>query len=519
MLATSICVLFLANAASAAELKFNMSYIYFGKSSLYKSYVDKTQNSLNEISPNYFSLSIDGSLRETTAVSKVFVDEMHKEGILVVPYLTNDWSRRAGINALNDREALSSQLADAVNKYNLDGINIDLENLTRNERAAYVDFARLLREKLPADKKVTVAVAANPYGAATGWQGSYDYAGLAENCDYLIIMAYDEHYEYGPAGPVSSISFIEKSVEYALSTVPKEKIVLGLPFYGRIWSDTGEYPNGYGVSNKNIEKLVADYNGTISFDESSKSAFATFKIGPTDTKPVIGGQVLSEDTYTIWFDNEESIKAKLKLVDKYGIKGTGSWSLGQESTDTWNYYKLWLNGCTFNDIQDSWAKDDILNAYVKNLVVGKTPDTFAPEESLTRAEAATILVRKLGLTPQIDLSNGFDDCKGNWAEAYIDTARRYHIISGLGDNLFAPDAPVTRQEMAVMLNNILRYGSGGIREVFSDVSYERNNWSYDSIYALSENGIIKGYPDGSFKPENNLTRAEMTALIVKTSLT
>ncbi|NLT14081.1 MAG: S-layer homology domain-containing protein, partial [Clostridiales bacterium] len=115
-------------------------------------------------------------------------------------------------------------------------------------------------------------------------------------------------------------------------------------------------------------------------------------------------------------------------------------------------------------------------------------------------------------------SYSFDDTRGSWAEAYINTARRYELISGIGENLFAPDKPVSRQEIAVMLNNYLRYTPTGQTAFFPDVSTSANAWSFDAISALREKGILTGYPDGSFRPETSISRAEMAALAVRTNM-
>jgi spore germination protein YaaH len=516
----SLCIaLFIAFVpalnAGAADYKFNMSYIYFGNSTGYTKLVDAAQKSLSEVAPNYFSLDADGKLVLTNAVSQEFIDSMHHRGIDVVPYLTNDWDRAVGISALNNMTALSDALAAAIERYDLDGVNVDLENLTEQQRAGYVAFVRLLREKLPPGKKIAVAVAANPYGHTTGWQGSYDYAGLASHSDYLMLMAYDESWYGSKPGPVASYSFIEKSVRYALGLVPKEKLVLGLPFYGRIWSDSGAYPKGYGISNTRVEQYIAKYNGRITVDSVSCSAKAVITIKDSDTKPIVGGKELPAGTYTVWYENEETLKAKLALVRQYDLYGAGSWSLGQETGLTWDYYKLWLNGCTFVDIQKSWAKDYILHAYINSWVQGITPESFAPEKTLTRAEAAALLVRMLGFPVEANKSYSFDDTKGSWAEAYINTARRYKLISGTGGNMFAPETPVSRQELAVMFNNYLGYVPSGQQTFFPDVSTEENAWSFDAITALGENGIITGYPDGCFRPEVSISRAEMTALVTR----
>lgn len=514
MLTLALALAF-ALPAGALNYKFNMSYIYFGDSSNYIKLVNRAQDSLNEVAPAYFSLNTQGELVLTPAVSTDFVSKMHEKGILVVPYLTNDWVRDIGIAALENRDALTTGLADAVFQYNLDGVNIDIENVTEAQRDDYIAFVRLLRAKLPAGKRIIVAVSANPDGLTAGWAGSYDYAGLAEYCDYLMLMAYDESYYGSKPGPVASISFVERSIKYALEQVPKEKIVLGLPFYGRIWSSGGGSANGNGVSNEMVESLITNYGGTMTFDKASQTACATITVKASDTKPVIYGQTLSAGTYVIWYANEQALKAELALVTKYDLKGTGSWSLGQEPVQTWDYYKLWLNDCTFSDVQGTWAKDAILTTHMNGWMEGVSSTMFSPHTSLTRAQAATILVRMVGLIPAKS-SFSFADCSGHWAEAYIDTAKKYGIVSGTGGNDFEPDRSVTRAEMAAMLNNILGYS--GTSQTFSDVSKTGYSWAYDDISALKTQGILNGYPDGSFRPQNCITRSETAALISKIDL-
>ena len=512
---TLFSILFMGMKAEALEYKFNMSYIFFSDSSNYTAMVDSAQNSLNEVSPNYFALNNDGSLALTSTISAEFISDMHSRDITVVPFLSNEWSRSVGKAALSNREQLSESIAEAISLYDLDGVNIDIENVTVDEREAYVDFVRLLRSKLPAGKTLVVSVAANPWGWTTGWQASYDYAALAEYCDYLMVMAYDEHYYGGPAGPVSSLSYVENAIKYAVSLVPKEKIVLGLPFYGRIWSDAGGYPNGYGITNTKIAQLLKNYGGSVQLDPDSQSARAVITVNPEDPKPVIGGQALDAGTYTIWYESEDAVKAKLELVNHYDIKGTGSWALGQETGNTWNYYKLWLNNCTFTDIENTPEKDAILDAYTKKLVNGCGDGRFSPDEPLTRAQAATLMVRLLKIKPEMNPSYSFNDCIGSWAQAYIETARKYNIIMGIGDNMFDPDRPVTREEFAVIINHALLYQNNGGGHTFADVTPASNPWSYNDIEALGTYGILSGYPDGTFHPSEGITRAEAVALVTQ----
>ncbi len=328
--------------ASANNDRFSMSYLYGNYD--YSALVNRTNGSLNQVAPSWFDLNSDGSLHLNT-VNTAFVSEMHTKGIKVVPFLSNHWDRTVGRAALTNMNALTDQLASAVIKYGLDGVNVDLENLNELDTSSYTAFVRLLRTKLGSEKTIAVAVAANPYGWTRGWQASYDYAALAQHSDYLLIMAYDESYESGPAGPVASIGFAEKSIQYALARVSKEKIVLGIPFYGRYWQ-TGAAYGGYGASLTKIKSIISTYQSSVTYDTASQSAKATVTIKSTDVKPVIGSRTLGAGTYTFWYENEASLRAKLALINKYDIYGVGSWSLGQETADTWTYYNEALNGAT-----------------------------------------------------------------------------------------------------------------------------------------------------------------------------
>jgi spore germination protein YaaH len=501
--------------ARAAEYKQNMTYIYFGDYSRYTKMVEDTQNSVNEVAPAYFELDSSGNLILTPSVSSDFINNMHDKGILVVPYISNNWDRSIGRAALYNRETLARDLVKAVSDYDLDGINVDIENVTHTEREAYVDFVRILRELLPQGKILAVAVAANPNGATTGWLGSYDYAGLAQYSDYLMIMAYDEAYYGGTPGPVASLGFVEKSIKYALKYTSKDKLMLGLPFYGRIWAVNGGAPNGYGISNVKATELIGKYRGTVKYYADSGSACATITVKSSDIKPVIGGKTLASGTYVIWFSDERSTKASLELVTKYDLRGTGSWSLGQETDDTWDYYKLWLNGCTFEDIQNSWAKSSILTVFKAGLMNGTGPAAFSPDSPFTRAQAAAVLVRLMGLSAQEEEIYEFSDCSNHWAEAYIQTARKYGLVTGTGSNLFEPDRPVTREEIAVMLSRLLSESCEAKQSSFTDVTQTADSWSYFAIAELSSQGIITGYPDNSFRPSKQLTRAELAVIIAR----
>ncbi|MBM6921623.1 SH3 domain-containing protein, partial [Phocea massiliensis] len=324
---------------SSLQTRFHMTYLYGGTVSQQIEQI-KQVGSFQTVSPSYFDLNTSGSL-VTVNIDRSFIDAMHAMGIKVVPMLSNHWNRTAGEKALSDPEALAQSVADAIVKNNLDGVNVDIENVTHLHRNAYTEFVRLLRQKLPAEKEVSVAVAANPNGWTTGWHGSYDYAALAKYADYLMIMAYDESWEGSSAGPVASYSFVKRSIEYALEHTTADKLVVGVPFYGRMWSSDGTF-SGNGLNLTMVETLVKQYNGTITYDTSARSPKAQFTVNAGDPLLSVSGKKLTPGSYTVWFEDETSIYEKTRLIHQYDLKGMGSWSLTQATDGIRSKLTEWL---------------------------------------------------------------------------------------------------------------------------------------------------------------------------------
>ena len=309
--------------------------------------VERTNGSINQVSPVWFNITSNGNLT-LNGISKEFIANMKEQGVKVTPFLSNHWSYSKGIKALKNADKLSTQIVEAIEKYELDGVNVDIENLKSNDRDALTNFVKILREKLPEDKMLTVSVAANPYGVETGWQGSYDYKNLGEYADYLFVMTYDESSEGSNSGPVASLPFAENSIKYALENVSKDKIVMGIPLYGRCWSDNGDF-DGEAVVIGDIPRIISRNSGRVWYDEFYRSPVTMFTVKEGTQISRINGEELKPGKYTIWYENEESIKEKLALVNEYDILGAGVWALGQEKVDVWDYYYSALNAIPYKD--------------------------------------------------------------------------------------------------------------------------------------------------------------------------
>ncbi|MBP3952634.1 cell wall-binding repeat-containing protein [Bacillus suaedae] len=320
---------------------FHMSYTFFGSTQAQIDFVNRTNGNLQVVAPSYFDINTDGSLKLTNQLSSTFINEMHRRNIKVVPFLSNHWDRNLGRAGLANKEHLSRQIAQAIQTYNLDGVNVDIENVTHVDKDDFTELVRLLRSKVPHHKEVSVAVAANPQGWTQGWHGMYDYPNLAKHADYLMVMAYDESYIGGSPGPVASKSWVEKGIVELLQHAPRNKIVLGLPFFGRYWQE-GAAVGGYGVAKHMADTLVQRYNGSITFDEQSQSPRVNFTIRSADPTTVISGRTLQPGNYTLWFENQRSLQGKFDLIRKYSLAGSGSWALGLENPAIWTNYGAWV---------------------------------------------------------------------------------------------------------------------------------------------------------------------------------
>lgn len=487
---------------------YHMSYAYFETGEAIIQTLSATGDILDVVSPSYFDLNADGSLKITQQFNPSVIKEMQRKNYKVVPFLSNHWDRDVARAALKNKDNLIREITRVINENNLDGINVDIENLTETDRDAFTVFVKELREALPRDKEVSVAVAANPKGYTSGWYGSFDNKSLAKYANHLFIMSYDEHYDGGSeAGPVASIQFVEDSIKHALQDVPSSKIVLGLPFFGRYWSQDGSL-KGKGISLIRVNELIKKYNGAVTFDNHSKSPKAVINITGYERDIPTG-------KYTIWFENEESILNKLNLIEKYNLKGAGNWSLHQATQNIWNVYNQWADSSKiFIDVHEGWSKAPILAVSEKGWMIGTRDFYFEPDKPLTRAQAATLLVRVLELEGGNGSSfSGFTDVPAShWANSYIRLAAQHNLMTGRGNQRFAPDEFLTREEMAVLLTRLLKLSpSNGANSSFKDV--DPSGWSSPYISTVAENGIFKGYEDSTFRPKTMISREQMAALL------
>ncbi|MCF6287599.1 MAG: glycosyl hydrolase family 18 protein [Candidatus Hydrogenedentes bacterium] len=198
-----------------------------------------------------------------------------------------------------------------------DGIQIDFESIGKEDGTAFLNFLTAVKKALPKDKLFSVAVMARWAGhKQKNPNDAFDYPFIGMIADRVIIMAYDEHYRGGGPGPIASLPWCKKIYAYALSTIPPDKLIMGIPLYGRGWQ-TPTLARAY--KNSEVVKELL-----------KKSLTSTWE-------PETGGSYSFTETVTInvHYETVQSLKAKLALYAQHPIRGTAYWRIGQEPDGFW----------------------------------------------------------------------------------------------------------------------------------------------------------------------------------------
>ena len=285
-------------------------------------------NSLGIISPTWFNLT-DGMGNVANRASVPYVEAAHKKGYKVWALASNGFSRANTTQLFANRAALNMYVARLLvyaKLYNLDGINIDFESVAESDRDGLVRLMEILTPQLNAlglKSSIDVHVPGNSASSRSHMRGA-----LAQNTDYIMLMAYDEHWRTSKkAGSVASMPWVERAVQNTLAEgVPAEKLVLGVPFYMRRWEET---QTADGVKVKGYTLKMADSDAIIS--SMGLQPVWNDKLGQYFYSYVKNGK-----TYKVWVEDGTSMARKLALVQKYGLAGAAAWSKGHEKPQIWD---------------------------------------------------------------------------------------------------------------------------------------------------------------------------------------
>src|SRR5665647_2013852 len=162
------------------------------------------------------------------------------------------------------------------------------------------------------------------------------------------------------------------------------------------------------------------------------------------------------------------------------------------------------------DINGHWAQSQIENLTAQNIISGYPDGTFKPDKTITRAEFATVLVKAFKL--EIKTGKVFNDTANHWAKDYIATANAFGIANGYNNDIFGPNDAISHEQMAVMIVKAAGLQSSGATLSFSD-SAKVSDWAKDAVAIASAQKVITGFPDGSFQPQVEATRAQAVIVI------
>lgn len=283
---------------------------------------------LNVISPTWFGVA-DSEGEVTSLASKDYVTKLKAINVDVWP-LISDFNKDVDYNRLfmstTTRGNLIKNIIYFIEEYNLDGINIDFEHIKSSYAEGYIEFLRELSIEMRSRKKV---LSVDNY-IPLEFNAFYNIKEQGIVSDYLCVMAYDEHYSGSPkAGSVSSLSWVKNSIENTAKSAPMKKLIVGLPFYTRLWREahTGKLTSR-ALSMDGGLNLVSSNKAKKEWDKEKGQYYAEWKDG--------------KDRMRIWLEEEKSLEAKLKLVEKDKVAGIAFWKLGLERKEAWESVTNWL---------------------------------------------------------------------------------------------------------------------------------------------------------------------------------
>jgi spore germination protein YaaH len=235
------------------------------------------------------------------------------------------------------RQNLVNQIISAAIQYNLDGINLDFEALDGTGVGdSYIQFVRELSLKC-ANNGIVLSVDNYVPSAYTAF---YDRAEQALFADYVVIMGYDEHFAGDDeAGSVASLSWVTDAVQNTLVEVPSDQIILGMPFYTRVWCKT---PNNDASDTEIIYSLTSQAYGMSSASKLVESNNAE-KVWLDDCGQFYAEYESDGSTYMIWLEDSSSAEERLRLLDTYSLAGASFWKLGFETSDIWDTVIKYIN--------------------------------------------------------------------------------------------------------------------------------------------------------------------------------
>jgi len=291
-------------------------------------------SSLTVVSPTWFRLHEEHIF--TSVASRAYVEWAHSQGVYVWPLVfdSNNAAARAVLMNRDARRTVVEQLVHYVDTLNLDGINIDIEHLFAPEEGPYkIQFLRELA--IPLRERGVVLSAA--VKVPDVWSMFYRRDLIGLTVDFVQVMTYDEHWAtHDTAGPVASLPWVQQAILNMLEEVPKEKLIMGIPFYSRVWREPvreDEPMTSRGLSMTYARSFFEERGVEWEWDATIGSYFGEVVVTEE-------GQTIF---YRVWLEDERSIAAKMQIFSANDLAGVGSWRRGLEAPAIWDILAVYFS--------------------------------------------------------------------------------------------------------------------------------------------------------------------------------
>ncbi|MBQ8634199.1 MAG: hypothetical protein IJ420_11400 [Lachnospiraceae bacterium] len=287
---------------------------------------------MNVISPTWYRLTdTEGNI--SSLADESYIQRAHDLGLQVWALIDNFDQNVSTYDLLvssASRAVLIDTMMEEASKYGFDGWNIDFETLESKTGPHYIQFIKELSVRC---RQEGIVLSVDNYVPAS-YNEFYDLEAQGKVVDYVIIMAYDEHYSGSEsAGSVASLGFLKNAVKGTLKKMPKERIVMAIPFYTRLWTEQeadGVVKLSSEALTMNGAKDVLSRNKvTAQYDEASGQNYAEY--------------MKNGITYKIWMEDMDSLHERLKVIAGADVAGVAAWRLGFETEQVWPVIEAYMN--------------------------------------------------------------------------------------------------------------------------------------------------------------------------------
>lgn len=293
--------------------------------------IDQVGDDLTYLSPFSYEVNSDGSLKSLNDLQVLNIARQKKVAPLLCITNIGDkgFSSQIAHSILNDasvQEILINNLLGVLQAKGYKGLNIDFEYVPTEDRELYNAFLQHLVNRLrPQGYSVSSALAPKVSSRQTSLlYGAHDYPFHGQLLDFVVLMTYEWGWSGGPPMAIAPLNMVKRVLDYAITVIPRHKIMIGIPLYARDW--TLPYvkggPSARTYSPQYAVQMAARYHTSIQYDELAQSPFFRY----TDE---------SGHRHEVWFEDARSIQAKFNLVKDYSLRGVSYWVLPASFPQVW----------------------------------------------------------------------------------------------------------------------------------------------------------------------------------------